>query len=230
VWLIDADGSVPVRLTSSLANDVNGIWSDDGQELFFSSQRSGSSYELYRIRAFDGEEPELVFPNSGIVLDVVERERAIVRCCSNLRIYHLDGAWKPRLVADNTSVSQWISLVSPNGKWIAYRARESGRDEVYVTSFPERGRQWAVSTGGGLRPRWTADGNELFYIGTDGFLYTVPVDTGVTFSSGEPVALFDLDGAVSYDVAPDRRILVNVPLPEPPELNVVMDWTTALPR
>ena len=81
-----------------------------------------------------------------------------------------------------------------------------------------------------LRPRWTADGNELFYIGTDGFLYTVPVDTGVTFSSGEPVALFDLDGAVSYDVAPDGRILVNVPLPEPPELNVVMDWTTALPR
>jgi len=52
----------------------------------------------------------------------------------------------------------------------------------------------------------------------------------VTFSSGEPVALFDLDGAVSYDVAPDGRILVNVPLPEPPELNVVMDWTTALPR
>ena len=229
LWLIDAAGSVPVRLTSSLANDVNGIWSDDGQELFFSSQRGGSP-ELYRIRAFGGNEPELVFPNSGTVLDVVEPESAIVVGFRRLRTFHLDGAWEPRLVADNTSVSQWLSLVSPNAKWIAYWARESGRDEVYVTSFPEPGRRWAVSTGGGLRPRWTADGNELFYIGTDGFLYTVPVDTGVTFSSGEPVALFDLDGAVSYDVAPDGRILVNVPLPEPPELNVVMDWTTALPR
>ena len=231
LWLIDVAGSVPVRLTSSLANDVNGIWSDDGQELFFSSARGGS-YELYRIRAFGGNEPELVFPNSGSVLDVMEPESAIVVGFSpgGLRTFHIDGAWEPRLVADNTSVSEWLSLVSPNAKWIAYWARESGRDEIYVTSYPEPGRRWAISRDGGLRPRWTADGNELFYIGADGFLYAVPVDAGVTFSSGEPVALFDLDGAVSYDVAPDGRILVNVPLPEPPELNVVMDWTTALPR
>ena len=63
----------------------------------------------------------------------------------------------------------------------------------------------------------------------------VPVVTEGSFSPGKPVALFDLKSSswenALYDVAPDgQRFLVNVPLPEPPELNVVMDWTTALPR
>ena len=62
----------------------------------------------------------------------------------------------------------------------------------------------------------------------------VPVVTEGSFSPGTPVALFDLKSSGSsaqYDVAPDgQRFLVNVPFPEPPELNVVMDWTTALPR
>jgi len=227
LWLVDVAGTVPVQLTSSLANDVSGIWSDDGEELFFTSARAGSG-ALYRIPVFGSSEPERVFPTRNTVMDVLESERLVLAGLSELRVYNLDDATEYQVLADNTSVTQWISLVSPNHKWIAYWARESGRDEIYVTSFPEPGRRRVVSREGGIRPRWSADGTELFFIGADGFLYATPVDTGESFSSGEPVALFDLNGAVSYDVAPDGRILVNVPLPEPPHLNVIVDWTDGL--
>lgn len=52
---------------------------------------------------------------------------------------------------------------SPNGRWMAYRSNESGRDEVYVQSYPPGGGKWQISTEGGAQPMWRDDGNELFY-------------------------------------------------------------------
>ena len=41
---------------------------------------------------------------------------------------------------------------SPDGKWVAYASNESGRWEIYVTSFPEARGKWQVSIGGGEQP------------------------------------------------------------------------------
>jgi Tol biopolymer transport system component len=32
-----------------------------------------------------------------------------------------------------------VPMISPDGKWLAYLSDESGREEVYVQSFPEAG-------------------------------------------------------------------------------------------
>jgi len=45
---------------------------------------------------------------------------------------------------------------SPDGKWVAYSSNESGRWEVYVTSFPDAHGKWQVSTDGGEQPRCAA--------------------------------------------------------------------------
>ena len=52
---------------------------------------------------------------------------------------------------------------SPDGRWLAYASAESGVYEVYVRSFPDSGKQWPISTGGGGFPVWSHTGNELFY-------------------------------------------------------------------
>ena len=39
---------------------------------------------------------------------------------------------------------------SPDGRWVAYTSNESGRQEVYVASFPVPSSKWPVSTNGGL--------------------------------------------------------------------------------
>ena len=65
---------------------------------------------------------------------------------------------------------------SPDGHWIAYQSNESGRYEVYVAPFPGPGGKRQVSTAGGTRSRWRADGKELFYIAADNRLMAAEVD------------------------------------------------------
>ena len=67
---------------------------------------------------------------------------------------------------------------SPDNRWIAYHANESGRYEVYVTPFPPTGEHWPVSSGGGLQPIWREDGRELYFLGLDGSLNAVAVRPG----------------------------------------------------
>ncbi len=52
---------------------------------------------------------------------------------------------------------------SPDGRWLAYASDESGRTEVYVTSFPGREQTITVSRQGGRAPAWSRDGRRLFY-------------------------------------------------------------------
>jgi tricorn protease len=50
IYVVPADGShVPVNVTRHPRNDVNPRWSTDGRVLTFISNRSGDSYDLYRI-------------------------------------------------------------------------------------------------------------------------------------------------------------------------------------
>ena len=87
---------------------------------------------------------------------------------------------------------------SPDGRFIAYRSDASGRDEIYVQPFPTASSgKWTVSTGGGIAPRWSGDGKELFYISADSKMMAVEVSTNPVFKAGIPKALFqalDLGG------------------------------------
>ena len=42
---------------------------------------------------------------------------------------------------------------SPDGRWVAYSSsEEGGRHETFVRSFPDDGRRWKISDGGGMMP------------------------------------------------------------------------------
>jgi eukaryotic-like serine/threonine-protein kinase len=90
---------------------------------------------------------------------------------------------------------------------------ESGRNEIYVQSFPTPGGKVQVSTGGGIQPVWSRDGRELYYRSeTD--LMIAPVLAGDSFSVRPPVSLFrdrygrpQSGGHITYDVMPDGSFL-----------------------
>ncbi len=48
---------------------------------------------------------------------------------------------------------------SPDGKWVAYASNETGKWEIYLTSFPDARGRWQVSSGGGEQPRWRGYGS-----------------------------------------------------------------------
>jgi len=73
---------------------------------------------------------------------------------------------------------------SPDGGWLAYTSRESGRFEVYVRSFPGPGGVSQVSSEEGSLPAWSRTHRELFYRAPHGRIMVAPY----TVAGGEFVA------------------------------------------
>ncbi len=89
-----------------------------------------------------------------------------------------------------TPFNEHSAKFSPQGRFVAYVSDQSGQNQVYVRPFPEGEGQWQVSTKGGVQPRWSRDGKELFYV--EGYtlmaveVNTVPIFTTGATSFGQP--------------------------------------------
>lgn len=91
--------------------------------------------------------------------------------------------------------------------------------------------------GGGKKPRWRADGKEIFYLDPKGPPFVTSVTFEGSLSTGNPVALFSAHGRpyvsstdfYTYDGSPDgKRFLINryqKPTQIPP-LNIILNSTT----
>ena len=125
-------------------------------------------------------------------------------------------------------------------RWVAYTSDETGRDEVYVRSFPAGDQKWLVSTAGGWQPHWRRDGKELFYITLDGTLMAVDVKGGSALRSGVPHPLFQTGippgkgppevPTSSYAVSKDGRFLINgtVEGATAPPVTIATHWLASL--
>jgi dipeptidyl aminopeptidase/acylaminoacyl peptidase len=130
--------------------------------------------------------------------------------------------------------------VSPDSKWIAYTSNESGRNEIYVQSFPAGGGRWLVSSSGGSLARWRRDSKELFYRAPDGRLMATPVRQaakGLEFGTPSPLfRVSEAQGIFSYpyDLSPDgQKILALVPTQvarDAASLNVIVNWDAELKK
>ena len=128
------------------------------------------------------------------------------------------------------------AVFHPNGRWVAYTSDETGRDEVYVTSFPHPGSLREISTAGGTNPYWGRDGKELFYLAPDLQMMVAEVNgEGSTFEVGAIHSLFSTRAAVQAMAAPfavsadGKKFLVDsVPEANPSSITIVVNWTNAL--
>ena len=105
-----------------------------------------------------------------------------------------------------------VSL-SPDGRWLAYRSNEAGRDEIYVQPYPDGGAKVQVSTESGFQPVWARDGGTLYFRSASE-LMSARVIPGPRIAFEPPRALFQdrferpQGGAhTTYDVFPDGSFL-----------------------
>jgi Tol biopolymer transport system component len=133
--------------------------------------------------------------------------------------------------------------ISPDGRWMAYLSGESGGAEVYVCPFPDVNKgKWQVSTNGGLEPRWSRDGREVFYRNGDAMM-AVAVETAPTFRvAGIPKELFRGNYFSQYghqwDLSRDGKRFLMIKEPEaaastgsgPRKINIVVNWFEELKR
>ncbi len=244
VWLYDMETGVEEPVTLNPAPDHWPIWSPDGSQVVFSSERDGPGWNLY-AKAVDGSggvdrlttSPLIQGPYDwsadGELLVLVEVDSETSADIATYRMGDASGTVE-KLV--HTAAWEWAPAVSPNGRWMAYESRETGEAAIYVQPFPEeRGGRRLI--GVGTEPGWGPDGKELFYRTGEAFI-AVQVEADETFERGPARTLFadpyyDLAGR-SWDISPDgERFLMirsSQGASDNQQIIVVQNWLEELKR
>jgi hypothetical protein len=105
--------------------------------------------------------------------------------------------------------------------------------DMYVTSFPIRGRKWQVSKDGGAFSEWSPLGDELFYLDPQNVLMTVPValdQESFTHGGGSTLFQTGIDRSIledPYTVSPDGQRFLMIERQEnaaPSLVNLLVGW------
>jgi serine/threonine protein kinase len=204
IWLLDlARGGIETRFTSHPATDTAPIWSPDGSQILFRSDRAGGNFPFVKpVSGAESERQLQVKFNMSFPADWSPDGRFIAFHGSatlgsyDVTVIDWPSGTKPTPFADSP-FTEMDSHFSPDGRWLAYASDVSARMEVYVQAFPKSGNVIRVSSNGGSEPHWRRDGRELFFIGADRMVMAVPVVLGTSFQAGSPVALFQKGGRSS---------------------------------
>jgi eukaryotic-like serine/threonine-protein kinase len=199
IWVFDLVRGGSYRLTFDPADDLNPVWSPDGRYIAFASDRKGKR-DLYRKLASGTGEEELLFEDQAgnKVPESWSHDgryifASVLAPHNPAAIYRFSPADRKfeKYVSGPSNIDK--SQLSPDGRWLAYRAQESGRDEVYLQPFPATGERWQLSTAGGNDPQWRGDNKELYFLNGDNITISA-VDikpSGNSIEIGIPHALFE---------------------------------------
>lgn len=236
IWIVDLARGLRTRFTFDPSDEAAPVWSPDGDSIVFGS-RSKGRMDLYQ-KASSGAGTEAL-----LLADMVDKCPQSWSSDGRFIIYWAaQDVWALPLSGDRkpfpllrTQFNEQFPQLSPDGRWLAYTSNESGRNEVYVTSFPGPGGKWQVSARGGSFSRWRRDG---VFFGGGGALSAAAVNgRGSAFEVGA-VRSLSLGGTLrvtgartAYDVSPDGRRLLAATLGEGAaamSLTVVTNWTESL--
>jgi Tol biopolymer transport system component len=244
VDLVDGATAEPSRITSDPGAEWGPVWAPDGRSLVFSSNRRGP-LELFLKDVSDPAKPDVHLETRGnnpvaqswspdgafIIYAAFDPETG-----GDLWLLPTSGDRTPRPLL-RSAFTEEQGQISPDGRRIAHTSNESGREEVYVQSFPGLTSKRRVSTAGGGDPRWSRDGTRLFYLAPTRHLMAVPVDAGAVVTAGPAVAVLETNVTPHwyaarnlYDVTRDGRVLMTTPVEDDRALplTVVLDWALRL--
>jgi serine/threonine-protein kinase len=247
IWNVDLVRNTLTRVTFDPGEDETAMWSRDGQRIAFAASRAGRLRSIYWRRAdgVGGEEQLLSAPVPGghpHMSDFSPDGQFLAY--TNFQPGFDGDIWMMSMISGvsrpfvRTVFNERAPRFSPDGKYIAYTSSESGRDEIYVQSFPAAGGKWQISNEGGREVVWSATGKQLFYRNGDKMMVS-DIDRKTSFKADSPRVLFTGQfvptrrGEAAYDVTKDgtRFLMVQRDQNEPPpSLVVVLDGFDELQR
>lgn len=165
-------------------------WTPDSQHVVYTHYPSGQ----IRVRRIDGSTEEKSLTEGrqpavswdGRYLVFSRRDDS-----GNADLWYLDleGDSEPGVLL-GTAFREEDPRTSPTDNLLAYVSDESGRDEVYLRSFPQQDRVWKVSVHGGAFPRWSDSGKHLYYLENESVVMEVEVTTEPALRLSNPQQLF----------------------------------------
>ncbi|MGH9387547.1 MAG: protein kinase domain-containing protein [Vicinamibacterales bacterium] len=223
VWIYDLARDQMSRLTLESTSEVRPIWSPDGRDIAFLSDREPNG--VY-VRAADG---------SGEARHLMSGRKEPM----NVSSWHPSGSFiagfRPGpggtdifvLPVQRGDTGTWTAgepaafvagpfreaspSFSTDGRWVAYQSNETGQNEVFIQPFPGPGPKLQVSTDGGNLPIWSRRRPELFYLSESAIMVATLTTVGGAFRSEKPRAWASIElrglevplPSRNYDLHPD---------------------------
>jgi Tol biopolymer transport system component len=247
LWLLDRDQETLTRFTTE-GDTYMPAWTPDGQRIAYGAGRGDSLSEAIFWRAADGSgEAELLVADEDNIAPLgflPDGRRLLVQAYgrsgtrADIGIVMLGDSTIRWLVS--TEFREYHGQASPDGRWVAYASNRSGQFEVYVEALSGQAGRVQISSGSGMAPRWSPDGQRLYYSpapGSGGGLVNVAeLDIGdrVRVRSRDVAVRASVDfntGNINYDVdrVSGRLLLILVDGAESTNnIRWILDWPAIL--
>ena len=235
VWDLDRKTLEP-PLASELASFP--VWSASGEQIVWYSGDAGGL--LFRRAANGAGATEQGGLFEAAPLEVLEDGRVLhyhnapqSKTDGDLFLTPFDGnaltGREPLLILGG---SQVYGTLSRDGRWLAYMTYSLGVGaQVFVAPVPVEGPGTQVSFEGGAYPRWSRDGDELFFSNKGKLMVVAVTSRGDDLEFGEPTLIYD--GVTTtdwpgrpFDVTPDgqRCLVIEEDSPDRPEIRLVINF------
>ena len=258
IWLYDAVTGAGRKLDFGHGIMNMPVWSPDSRRLVY--LLDDHSWPRLGLRSVEGTPEKEPLPDTGFMAptDWSPDGRFILFNNSALPaitaafpsdFFAIDMARHRKVIPLlNTPFYEYQAVFSPDGKWLAFLSNESGKAEIYMQALDRgndslrvRGERFLISRQGAQCLRWRKDGKELYYLGSDGQVYAVPMafrSAGVHV--GQPAPLFTIDAearaaihsVVAFDVSADgsRFVIPSMTPGESSAIVVLQDWESLVAK
>ena len=240
VWIYDPQVSTFSKLTD--VGTVTSVeWNAGGSRVLYAATGQGQTGGVWSQPASGGSAAEQLFGEPYVTPAAAPspdgRSLAVVSVTTSIDVVRvaLDSARVARPYAA-TPANEEFPRFSPDGRWVALTSDESGRNEVYVRSYPDPSARIQVSVAGGAEPVWSPDGTRLYYRAGSALLVARVALSPAFHLIGRDTVLAGFvatGGAFSddYDVARDgKRILAVSPQSNDFQLVVSPNWIAEFRR
>ena len=180
LWTVPIDGGWATRITVHEAYDKFPVWSPDGSEIAFSSDRSGND-DIFVMDARGGQPTQLThFSNSDLLCGWRPDGRGIIFASWRNFVYHRlpllwqverDGGTPTKVMpeyADEGRISpdgQWLAFARGRDRWWRKGYRGSGQIDVWLYNFETKEyRQLTTHDGHDRWPMWGGDSQTIYYV------------------------------------------------------------------
>ena len=217
LFLMDLTKDSIAPLTTTRGFAASPVWSADGKRVAYAYQPPGQLDDVY-VRDI----------RTGAIQPVIETRRILEHPVAwshdeqslLVLIYDDTGTYLSSWSFASRALTRFVgpralggAVFSPHDDFVAFTSQDSGRPEVYVTTFPDNRQTWPITTEGGQLLSWTNDGREILVATLSGHIAAYPVSTEGGFSHGQPTTLVrDVGIAAAFSTATrdHSRMLIRV--------------------
>jgi eukaryotic-like serine/threonine-protein kinase len=228
IFTFDLVGKTNPQITFDGRNS-NPVWSPDGKRILFTAlpgSDSAGQGGLFVKPADNSGEAVRLLSGSGYATDWPREDLTLVTiddaASGGRGLYTMPPT--PNAQPKPYLASPWPeqeAVLSPDGKFAAFQAREKDAWQVWMRDFPTPRGEWLVSPAAGQHPRWSPDGRYIYYWRAGN-----PLDTlkrvavtrmpSVVLKPPEVVATINAEGIQNWDLAPDGKRFILVEAASPP--------------